>query len=95
MVSACDSFPNLKLVVVVKEDTLEHAENSPVPIVTLKDWLKAGEKETLTKPKISPVDLACVVYTSGTTGNPKGVMLTHRIMLEWNLAFPLVLLLWH
>ncbi len=54
MVSACDSFPNLKLVVVVKEDTLEHAENSPVPIVTLKDWLKAGEKETLTKPKISP-----------------------------------------
>lgn len=78
MVSACDSFPNLKLVVVVKEDTLEHAENSPVPVVPLKDWLKAGEKETLSDPKISPDDLACVVYTSGTTGNPKGVMLTHQ-----------------
>jgi amino acid adenylation domain-containing protein len=27
------------------------------------------------------VDLACLVYTSGSTGEPKGVMLTHRNML--------------
>ena len=27
-------------------------------------------------------DIACIVYTSGTTGNPKGAMLTHRSLIE-------------
>ncbi len=29
-------------------------------------------------PEITPDDLVEIVYTSGTTGNPKGVMLTHK-----------------
>ncbi|WP_050986509.1 AMP-dependent synthetase/ligase [Rhizorhabdus wittichii] len=29
-----------------------------------------------------PDDMACVVYTSGTTANPKGAMLTHRSLIE-------------
>jgi len=31
---------------------------------------------------ISPEDLAFLYYTSGTTGNPKGVMITHRNLLS-------------
>ncbi len=32
--------------------------------------------------KLGPEDLATIMYTSGTTGNPKGVMLTHGNLLS-------------
>ena len=31
------------------------------------------------RPAVSPDDVSMLVYTSGTTGNPKGVMVTHRM----------------
>ncbi len=34
------------------------------------------------KDKIKENDLVSVLYTSGTTGNPKGVMLSHRNFLS-------------
>ena len=30
-------------------------------------------------PQVSPEDISMLVYTSGTTGNPKGVMITHQM----------------
>jgi fatty-acyl-CoA synthase len=36
-----------------------------------------------TRERCDPEDLWCLLYTSGTTGKPKGVMLPHR-MIVWN-----------
>src|SRR5215467_8042029 len=40
--------------------------------------LLAAESSDFTPPQISDDDLAELFYTSGTTANPKGVMMTHR-----------------
>ena len=38
-----------------------------------------GAKPLADRPEVSPDDVSMLVYTSGTTGNPKGVMVTHRM----------------
>ncbi|KAK7684792.1 hypothetical protein QCA50_012035 [Cerrena zonata] len=63
-----------------KEEILK--VNPDIKFFSYDDVLKLGKESDL-KPSsnIKPEDLACIMYTSGSTGDPKGVIISHENIL--------------
>jgi long-chain acyl-CoA synthetase len=55
-------------------------------LISLENWLPNSNTESLRTDESAPDELVSIVYTSGTTGKPKGVMLSHRNLLGNALA---------
>ncbi len=79
-IHAAAELPELRLVVITDE-AVEPMDNDGVRVIGLDTFLAEGRGSVLPEEGPGPEDLAALVYTSGTTGNPKGVMLTHRNVL--------------
>ena len=73
-VQASSNFNSIPIIVTDKKTSFHHID----------DCLKKTDRDSFTKlvKSVKPGDVCFMQYTSGTTGNPKGVMLTHRNIMS-------------
>ena len=80
---ALEKSTNCKNVIKINEDENKYKE--PINIISWNSLLNSNKNLNFDFEKEAKLtirsDTACIIYTSGTGGNPKGVMLSHGAML--------------
>ncbi|OQR71806.1 long-chain-fatty-acid--CoA ligase 1-like [Tropilaelaps mercedesae] len=76
----------IKAIVISKpepsKDLRRRAKAANIQILSMNEVLKLGEGKAHDLVPPDPSDTFGLVYTSGTTGNPKGVIITHESLLQ-------------
>uniref|UniRef100_A0A1A8EJY1 long-chain-fatty-acid--CoA ligase n=1 Tax=Nothobranchius kadleci TaxID=1051664 RepID=A0A1A8EJY1_NOTKA len=71
----------------VDRDLVTRGKECGVEILSLKEFEATGKANHQGPVPPKPEDLAIICFTSGTTGNPKGAMLTHGNIISNTAAF--------
>lgn len=79
-------------VLIGEEEHLQHVHTTSEKILIGSEYEKWVTSQVGNEPEIhtGEEDLFAIMYTSGTTGKPKGVMLSHRNMISGALSLSLV-----
>ena len=81
---ALESSTDCKNIIKINDD--KNTYDNPVNILQWSELIKSQENQNYNFEdeikSIKRIDTACIIYTSGTGGNPKGVMLSHGAMLS-------------
>jgi len=75
MILSCES--QVEVAVLLKPSKVAETDTN-VRILSWEDFIKLGEENATVPVRPGIDDIATINYTSGTTGNPKGVLLTHK-----------------
>ncbi|XP_064475839.1 long-chain-fatty-acid--CoA ligase 5-like [Ornithodoros turicata] len=84
IVSSRRNFPLLKIIISLRSlsrDLISAARGQGIDVMLLQDFMELGKKTEQAPIPPSPEDTYAILYTSGTTGMPKGVQVTHQCLM--------------
>ena len=84
--------PSLKFVIYHGEPSVDHiaqlkSTHNHLTVLSYDHVVELGKLHPVPPNPPDSSDLACIMYTSGSTGPPKGVLLTHRNVIAAGISW--------